>query len=481
MRSGGDLYRFGPFELDSGRRRLSRGREPVALPDRHLELLLLLASNPGHIVAKDALFEAGWRGTAVSDNSITQAIKSLRKALGIQNDGEPYIKTEIGQGYRFVASVERAQPHQPDVPLDTLLVPYRAFVEGRAALETFDLDSVARARQAFEHALRAAPDYPAAHIGMANAWVLGFESTRAEAAPDVGALQQAAYHAREGCRLDPSSGDAWSTLAFVLHRIGDARAATAAVRKAIGLEPEDWRHYVRLAFVSWGEERLRAAHRVLTLCPGLALAHWFAASVFVARQAFDRAIEHLREGCAARDAQRKETARFSAVGLHLLHGLVLAARGASDEALEEFERELALEDAGHVYARECGANTWYACGALRLRRGLRDQAAAAFHQALKRVPSHAMAAIGLECAVSSSLEALTTRHDANTVDAAIVNAAILALKGKHPEAAGVCGEALAHADPGSAGWLLAVEPLLYPTAYREVWAPTLAILRDRAA
>jgi len=157
MRSGGDLYRFGPFELDSGRRRLSRGREPVALPDRHLELLLLLASNPGHIVAKNALSEAGWRDVAVSDNSITQAIKSLRKTLGNQNDGAPYIKTEIGQGYRFVASVERAQPSQPDVAIDTLLAPYRAFVEGRAALETFDRDAIARARQAFESLVRHCP------------------------------------------------------------------------------------------------------------------------------------------------------------------------------------------------------------------------------------------------------------------------------------------------------------------------------------
>jgi DNA-binding winged helix-turn-helix (wHTH) protein len=328
MRSGGDLYRFGPFELDSGRRRLSRGREPVALPDRHLELLLLLASNPGHIVAKDALFEAGWRGTAVSDNSITQAIKNLRKALGSQNDGEPYIKTEIGQGYRFVASVERAQPNQQTVPLDTLLAPYRAFVEGRAALETFDRDAIARARQAFENALGSAPDYPAVHIGMANACVLGFESTRADAAPDLAALQQAEHYAREGCRLDPASGEAWSTLAFVLHRHGDTCEATAAVRKAVKLEPDDWRHHIRHASVSWGEERLRAANLALTLCPGLALAHWFAATVFVARQAFDRAIEHLRAGCAAQDAQRKQTGRFGAVGLHLLHGLVLTARGA---------------------------------------------------------------------------------------------------------------------------------------------------------
>ena len=38
-------------------------------------------------------------------------------------------------------------------------------------------------------------------------------------------------------------------------------------------------------------------------------------------------------------------------------------------ALEEFERELMLENAGQLYARECAANTWYAIGALRLRQG----------------------------------------------------------------------------------------------------------------
>jgi hypothetical protein len=70
-------------------------------------------------------------------------------------------------------------------------------------------------------------------------------------------------------------------------------------------EPNVWQHSLRLAFVSWGDQRLRAAQRVLTLCPELALAHWFAATVFITRQAFDAAIKHLRDGCAAQDAQRK--------------------------------------------------------------------------------------------------------------------------------------------------------------------------------
>src|SRR5436190_2296916 len=390
-----DVYRFGPYELDSGVRRLVRDGEPLALPDRHVEILLLLLANAGRIVTKDSLIEAACADVAVGDNSVEQAISGLRKALGSQPNGTPYIDTLARRGYRFGAPVQRGQPRHSDADLDALLAPYRAFVEGRAALETLDRESVLHARQAFEAALRTAPDYSAAHIGMANACVLAFESTRADTAPDLTTLQQATHHAREGCRLDPASGEAWSTLAFVLHRSGDPREAIAAARKAVSIDPDDWRHYLRLAFVSWGEERLRAAHRVLMLCPGLALAHWFAATVFVARQVFDAALDQLRAGCASQDAQRKESGRFNAVGLHLLHGLVLAAQGDPEGAIEEFRREMAFEADGQLYARECVANTWYAYGAIQLRQGRRDEATAAFREALKRVPGHPLAAAAL--------------------------------------------------------------------------------------
>ena len=479
MQRGTDVYRFSPFELDSAHRRLIRGGEPLAIPDRHIDILLLLVSNAGRIVSKDALIAAGWTDVNISDNSIAQAILSLRKVLGTGEGGMPYIETVPRRGYRFVAPVELEQPRQSAAALDALLAPYRAFVDGRAALEILDLDALDRARQAFEDALRAASDYPAAHIGMANARVLRFESTRADAVPDVAALQQAHHHAHEACRLDPLSADAWSTLAFVLHRKGHGRDAIAAARKALTLDPEDWRHYLRLACVSWGEERLLAARRVLTLCPELAFAHWFVATVFVARQAFDSAIRHLRAGCAAQDAQRTETGRFHAVGLHLLRGLVLAAQGADDEALEKFAGELAAEEKRHLYARECGATTWYAIGAVQLRQGRRQEAEAAFHEALLRVPGHGLASVGL-AAISSSSQTPARSDGANTVDAAMVKAAVVALDGRHHDAAALWGDALVQAEPGSAGWLLPVDPLLHVTAHPEAWAQALATLRHRA-
>jgi DNA-binding winged helix-turn-helix (wHTH) protein len=473
VRSGTDIYRFGPFELDSTRRRLLRGREPVLISDRHLEILLQLASNAGHVISKDELISAAWKDVAVADNSIEQAISSLRKALGGQPDGRPYIETLTRRGYRFSATVERGKPRESDASLDALLVPYRAFVEGRAALETLDREAVTRARTAFAQALRAEPDYAAAHIGLANACILAFEATRVDETPDVEAIRQAAHHAREGCRLEAASGEAWSTLAFVLHRAGDESEAIAAARKAVMLDRDNWHHYVRLAFVSWGEERLRAAHRVLTLCPGLALAYWFAATVFVARQAFDAALDELRPGCVSQDAQRTETGRFKAVGLHLLHGLVLAACGSDELALEELTRELSFERDGQLYARECCANTWYAVGAIHRRNNRPKDAHAAFREALDRVPGHALAAV--------ASGAKSPMPGANNVDVAMVKAAACVMEGSHNEAARLCGEALAHTESRAAGWIIPVDPLLNAPSHAEAWAQTLAMLRDRAA
>jgi hypothetical protein len=64
--------------------------------------------------------------------------------------------------------------------------------------------------------------------------------------------------------------------------------------------------------------------------------------------------------------------KFNAVALHWLLGLVLLARGDEDAALAELERELEGEKSGHLYARECCANTermqLAPCGCARERR-----------------------------------------------------------------------------------------------------------------
>src|SRR5262245_56609350 len=291
-------FLFPPYELDPTSRRLTADGVPVALADRLFDVLLVLITQSGRVVSKDDLVRAGWKDVAVTDNSVEQAISSLRRILGVTADGARYIETVPRQGYRFQGPVERAASRETDTALDALLAPHRAFVEGRAALETLDADRVAEARRVFEAAVRAAPDLVSANIGMANACVMQFETTRADPAPDRAALALAVTYARETCRLDPGSGEAWATLGFVLDRTGQRLDAPAAVRRAVALEPDNWRHHFRLSFVRWGDERLTAAHRTLTLFPGFPLAHWLAATVHVARGALGAAERELTAGPA---------------------------------------------------------------------------------------------------------------------------------------------------------------------------------------
>ena len=473
------VYAFGRFELDASARRLTLAGDVVPMPDRHLDVLLHLVANCGTILSKDALIEAVWRDVAVTDNSLEQAISALRRVIGKGADEAPGIQTVARQGYRFAGTVTRRAARASDDALDELLAPHRAWIEGRAAIETLEGDQIVLARRAFERVLASTPDQASAHVGLANACILQFEMTRTDAEPDAVTLTTAAHHAREACRLAPDYAEGWATLGFVLERSGHRVDALAASRRAITLEPDNWRHHFRLAYVSWGEERLREAHRTLALMPAFPLAHWLAATVHVARHALAEAEREVMAGVAAATVP---VSKFSSVALHWLHGLLLMARGEDAAALASFERELALEASGHLYARECCANTWYAIGALHLRHAELDRAREGFGQALQRVPQHRLAFVASRSSAPGPPGTIAVGLPRpESVDAAFIVAAALVRSGNHAEAARLVDDALALAPAGNAGWLLPIEPLLQVTGHPDVWAPALARLRTRAA
>ena len=451
MSPAGAIYSFGAFELDGRTRELRRKTERVSLSDRYVAVLLHLAAHAGTVVTKDSLVQAGWGDVAVGDNSLEQAISALRRVLGRDADGRQYVETVPRQGYRLAATVTRKMATSDDA-IEALLAPHRALIDGRAALETLERGQILRAREVFAQIVTANPDVASAHVGLANACALQFEMTRADEAPDAGALQLAVQHAYEACRLDTDNAEAWSTLSFILERVGRHTDAVAAGRRAIALEPDNWRHHFRLAAGAWGEERLRAARRTLALLPGFGLGHWLAATVLVARKMLDAAALEL-EGAIASDRRGGPEARFSSVALHWLLGLLYLARNDHAAALDSFERELGNESSGHLYARECCANTWYAIGALHLRDRRFDDAAAAFSAALQRVPRHRLARLGLEFAQSPSA-AIQTIPLAGTssLDEVFCAAARHVRRGSPSEGATLIDRALAAAPPSSAGW-----------------------------
>jgi tetratricopeptide (TPR) repeat protein len=264
----------------------------------------------------------------------------------------------------------------------------------------------------------------------------------------------------------------------------------AAARRSIALEDENWRHHLRFAYVSWGEERLRSARRALKLVPGFAFGHWLAASVHVSRGALEEAEHELEAGAAAQDQQSRS--RFGSSGLHFLLGLVRLARGDDAGALQEFEHELANEGATHIYTRQVCAHTRCALGALRLRQGERDAALAEFARAQMSIAGYPLALAAVQAlgditsvgawpgsALGARLEHL--RDDGAGVEAATVEAVGDALAGRHADAAARVHAALQAAPGGSDAWMLPVDPFLNVGAHRSKWAPVLALLRARSA
>ncbi len=92
------LYDFDKFCLDVKKHRLLSAGEPVTLPPKAVELLLLLVENQGRVVEKEFLMETLWPDTVVEEANLTQNIYLLRKALGKTADGGSFIETLSKRG-----------------------------------------------------------------------------------------------------------------------------------------------------------------------------------------------------------------------------------------------------------------------------------------------------------------------------------------------------------------------------------------------
>jgi DNA-binding winged helix-turn-helix (wHTH) protein len=490
-----DGYAFGPYRLDLRAKRLLRGDDRIDLHGRQFDLLAALVKHAGILLSKDELITAAWGDVAVSDNSLAQGVSHIRSAL--DDDPDRYVQTKRGRGYQFIASVQPIETSLVDADLDAMVAPHRVFMDGRAALESLGRDEILRARDAFARIVHHHPHDAGFHVGLANACLFSFEATRAGSTPDIDALRLAVKHAREACRLGPDEGEHWVTLGLALVRTGAREEGLATIRRGVSLDPENWRHLFRLAYVSWGEECLVAARRTQKRMPGSPMARWIAASVYIARLALAEAERELDAGLVAMAAASVAAAaaaagaatgvatpgvssRLSAVGLTWLKGLVLFARRAHDEALVLWRAELALEGSGHIYAREIAANTWSAIGAHHLLRGDPASARAAFGESLARVPHHPMSRAGLAILDDTPLEPLLSGPLAASFDEVMACAAVLVARGDVAGAVALVAKALAEAPAGNAGWRVPIEPLLRVQEHLDAWAPVLALLRQRA-
>lgn len=115
-------YAFGDFVLDADLRELRGPDGRVEVQRKVLQLLFFLARNADRVVGKEALLEAVWPGTVVSDSVLSQAIRKARGALGDDGATQQLIRTVHGQGYRLEAEVRELAPGAPS-PVPPLATP----------------------------------------------------------------------------------------------------------------------------------------------------------------------------------------------------------------------------------------------------------------------------------------------------------------------------------------------------------------------
>lgn len=102
---------FGGFSLDLTRGVLLRSGEIVHIRAKTFALLRYLADNRGRVLSKDELIDAIWPDVAVTEDSLTQTVRDLRRTLG--PGSQTPLRTVPRRGYMFEAAEQSGASAAP--------------------------------------------------------------------------------------------------------------------------------------------------------------------------------------------------------------------------------------------------------------------------------------------------------------------------------------------------------------------------------
>jgi TolB-like protein/Tfp pilus assembly protein PilF len=112
---GKTSFEFAGHVLNLRQGSLRKGGVDVALRPKSLSLLVYLVQNSGRVLGRDEIVAAIWPDVEVSDDSLTQCMKDIRKALGPEAGG--LIRTVPRRGYIVDESRIRSLGDQPLTPV----------------------------------------------------------------------------------------------------------------------------------------------------------------------------------------------------------------------------------------------------------------------------------------------------------------------------------------------------------------------------
>lgn len=103
--SAAGAVRIGEWLAEPSLNRLSRGDTVLHVRPKAMDVLALLARQPGEVVSRETIIDTVWAKTFIADSALASAVSELRKAFGDDPVRPIYLETIQKRGYRLVATV----------------------------------------------------------------------------------------------------------------------------------------------------------------------------------------------------------------------------------------------------------------------------------------------------------------------------------------------------------------------------------------
>ena len=97
-------FQLGSWTIDPDESTIQGQGQFTRIDHKAMHVLGFLADHPERTVAREAIFDHVWPGTAVTDDVLTVAISTLRRALGDDAKNPSFIRTLPKRGYRLLVS-----------------------------------------------------------------------------------------------------------------------------------------------------------------------------------------------------------------------------------------------------------------------------------------------------------------------------------------------------------------------------------------
>ena len=275
-----------------------------------------------------------------------------------------------------VAGIERQETRSVEA--------YESFARGMMNLRQATRESMDRAIAAFEDATRHDPEYAKAWAALGGAYGLkgAFMSM-----PDV--IHKAIELERRALAIDPELADAHVWLGTSLLNLGRVDEGITEIQEGLRLEPDNAQAHQALARALWtGKGNFAAAipefEKAIELNPEAGYSYLQLSLMLAWEGQHARAEEISRRAVDLQEQYISGNAGLQIVGAHARLGYVHYLQGKYEEALKEYERELAfINSSDHALRERTNIEINVKVGAAYHRLGRSDDAARHFDRALK--------------------------------------------------------------------------------------------------